>query len=72
MISVIRLISLVLFLVTLPLYPVFYLLCRLQAKPCPACDEDWYTELTGEWDGEDWHCMRCNHYWNEKYEAKSG
>ncbi len=54
----------VLFVLTLPLLPLFYLMCRLEAKPCPQCGEHWHTELTGEWDGEDWRCNRCRHCWH--------
>jgi hypothetical protein len=42
---------------------VFWLSCRLGARRCPACGEDWHTELVGEWDGEDWRCGRCGHFW---------
>lgn len=58
-------------LLMLPLWPLAYVLSRLQAKPCPECGEKWYTELTGEWDGEDWHCRRCGHHWTVPY-AKNG
>ena len=47
----------------LPFWPFAYLLARLEAKPCSKCGEKWYTELTGEWDGEDWHCRTCGHHW---------
>ncbi len=50
----------------LPLWPVFYYWCRMTAKPCPKCGEDWYTELVGEWDGEHWKCHTCKHYWETK------
>jgi hypothetical protein len=53
----------VLFVLFLPFWPVFYLMCRLKAKQCPHCGEKWYTELVGEWDGEDWHCRTCGGYW---------
>lgn len=42
---------------------IFWFHCRLNARRCPACGEDWFTELVGEWDGEEWHCASCNHYW---------
>lgn len=52
------------------LWPPCFILSRLQAKPCPKCGERWFTTLTGEWDGEDWKCGRCNHYWNEPYRKR--
>lgn len=57
----------VLFWLTLPLWPSFYLLSRLQAKPCPHCGEKWYTELCGEWGDEDWKCRSCGKYWSVPY-----
>jgi hypothetical protein len=52
----------------LPFYPLFFLHCRLIAKPCPKCGEKWATELTGEWDGdEDWHCANCDYCWGVPY-----
>lgn len=54
----------ILFLLYIPLVPFFFLLDRLQAKQCPYCGEGWYTELVGEWDGEDWKCHRCRQYWS--------
>lgn len=57
----------VLFWLTLPLWPLFYLLCRLQARPCPRCGEKWHTELVGEWDGEDWKCRKCGNIWIVPY-----
>jgi len=48
---------------TFPLQPLFWLLCRLEAKRCPRCGERWMTELIGEWDGEDWKCHRCTLVW---------
>lgn len=52
-----------LLLLFLPFYPLFWVMCRLEAKPCPECGEKWFTELVGEWDGEQWRCSRCEHYW---------
>lgn len=46
----------------------FWISCRMSARQCPACGEKWLTELVGEWDGEDWHCASCSHYWNRKYD----
>ncbi len=57
------LLFLVLWVLCLPLMPVFYLMCRLEAEQCPHCSESWYTELIGEWDGEQWRCMRCGKFW---------
>lgn len=62
-----RIINTILFWLTLPLYPFFYILCRLEAKECPYCGEKWYTELVGEWDGEDWKCQTCGKYWQLPY-----
>ena len=53
----------VLFVLFLPFWPVFWLQCRLSARPCPKCGESWRTELVGEWDCEMWKCRRCEHYW---------
>lgn len=61
-----RTICTVLFVLTLPLYPLFWIMCRLQAKKCPRCGEKWFTELVGEWGGEQWRCARCGHYWETK------
>jgi len=61
-----RVLNVVLFVLFLPFWPLFWVMCRLQAKPCPACGEKWLTELVGEWDGEQWRCARCNHYWEVK------
>jgi hypothetical protein len=47
----------------LPFRSLVYLLDRLHAKPCPYCGERWYTELTCEWDGEDWKCRTCGNLW---------
>lgn len=47
----------------LPLRPVLWVVCRLTAKPCPACGERYFTSLQGEWVGEEWKCARCGHYW---------
>lgn len=57
----------VLFVLTLPLLPLFYLMCRLEAQPCPKCGEEWHTELIGEWGEEDWRCARCRHTWTVPY-----
>jgi hypothetical protein len=43
-----------------------WLLCRLHAKPCPRCNSQWGTELVGEWDGEQWRCSVCKHYWETR------
>lgn len=50
-----------------PFIPLFYLMCRLEAKPCPACGEKWITELRGEWGCEMWFCRRCGRYWELPY-----
>lgn len=50
--------------VYLPICCLSYLVSRVEAKPCPKCGEKWYTELVGEWDGEQWKCRTCSHYWN--------
>jgi hypothetical protein len=62
----------VLFVLMLPFYPLFWLLCRLEAQRCPGCGSKWQTELMGEWDGEDWHCHACGRWWQypEKPEDK--
>lgn len=64
-----RLLRFTLFVVCVPLWPVLYVACRLSAKTCPRCGERWFTELTGEWDGEMWECRRCGHYWETPYRA---
>jgi hypothetical protein len=56
-----------LFILFLPMWPVFWLYCRLAAEECPACGSKWQTELVGEWDGEMWKCHRCTHYWEIKF-----
>jgi hypothetical protein len=40
-----------------------FITCRLTAERCPACGERWWTEVVGEWEGEEWRCAECNHYW---------
>lgn len=52
-----------LFVLFIPFWPVFWLDCRLTARRCPRCDSKWRTELVGEWDGEEWKCHACGHYW---------
>ena len=61
--TVLRWIGCFLFFLSLPLWPLFWLMCRLEARRCPRCDSKWHTELTGEWDGEDWSCHACGHHW---------
>lgn len=69
----IRCIMLVLTIVFLPLYPFFWVLCRLTAKPCPACGEKYFTSLQGEWTAEEWKCARCGHFWEVPFAwEKSG
>lgn len=56
------------FLVALPIYPLFWLSCRLTAARCPKCGSKWKTELMGEWAHvEDWQCHSCNHWWFVRY-----
>lgn len=52
-----------LFLLGLPLWPAFWLLCRLTAHRCPFCGSKWRTELVGDWGGEVWKCHACARYW---------
>lgn len=40
-----------------------WVMCRISAKRCPNCRSKWYTELVGEWQGEEWVCRRCRHWW---------
>lgn len=35
---------------------------------CPACGSR-RTILTGEWIGEDWQCLDCNHWWIKRVDA---
>ena len=37
----------------------------LRNLTCPGCGLS-NPELTGEWDGEEWTCRRCNHWWVTK------
>lgn len=62
----IRALNAVLFVLLLPLWPALWLSCRLTAQRCPKCASKWHTELMGEWDGEDWHCHHCGHWWTVK------
>lgn len=55
-----------LFLLILPFVPLFYVMCRVEAKPCPSCGDKWFTELVGDWDGEDWKCRSCGYFWITK------
>lgn len=50
-----------------PILALNWLLCRLEAKRCPKCGEDWWTTLVGEWDGEMWKCVSCGHCWETPY-----
>jgi hypothetical protein len=59
-----RVVCPVLWVLAMPLWPLFWLSCRLSAEECPECHEDWNTELVGEWGGEDWHCRRCDLTWH--------
>lgn len=65
-----RIINAICFVLMLPFWPLFWLLCRLEAKPCPQCASQWRTELVGEWDGEMWKCHACGHYWETPYKGK--
>ncbi len=53
-------------LLCFPMWPLFWLLCRLQSKQCPQCGSKWQTELVGEWDGQHWKCHSCGHYWETR------
>jgi hypothetical protein len=57
-------------LLYLPLFPFFWLLCRLEANRCPSCGSKWHTELMGEWGEEDWLCHWCGQYWSVPYGVK--
>ncbi len=68
MVRVMRLVlDVVLFVLLIPVWPLFWLMCRLDAKPCPKCKSKWETELIGEWDGEMWECHACGYYWETPY-----
>ncbi len=60
---ILRVVNAVLFVLFIPFLPFFWLSCRLSAQRCPECGSKWQTELTGEWDGEDWHCHCCENRW---------
>ena len=60
-------ISIALMVVFPPLLLLHWAMCRMWAKPCPNCGERWHTELVGEWQGEDWKCQTCGHYWEVPY-----
>lgn len=51
MLRVVRFVCGVLWLLMLPAWPFFWLMCRLQAEQCPRCGSRWRTTLVGEWDG---------------------
>lgn len=51
-------------------YFTFWLTCRFGAETCPNCGEKWFTELVGEWDGEDWKCSKCDQFWVMPYKCK--
>mgnify|MGYP001609615102 CR=1 FL=1 len=53
-------------LLFLPLYPLFWLSCRLRAQVCPKCGSKWRTELVGEWDCEMWDCHACGYQWETR------
>lgn len=57
----------ILFVLMLPLWPAFWLMCRIKARQCPRCSSKWRTELVGEWDGEFWKCHNCGCYWDTPY-----
>lgn len=61
-----RILDILLFPLFLPFWPLFWLMCRIEARRCPDCGSEWKTELVGEWDGEDWHCHACNNWWTVK------
>lgn len=50
-------------LLSLPFTILFWPINRVFARRCPNCDSKWHTELIGEWQGEDWHCLACGHWW---------
>jgi transposase-like protein len=58
-------VSVLLSIVALPALALFWLSCRLSARPCPRCGARWWCELTGVWDGvEDWLCHSCQMRWS--------
>lgn len=65
-----RIMNVVCFILFIPFWPLFWLMCRLEAKRCPKCASKWRTELVGEWDGEMWKCHACGHCWETPYGAK--
>lgn len=71
MIRLLKAVGFVCFVLFLPIYPIFWLTCRLTAQQCPECGSKWKTELVGEWDGEMWECHSCGHYWEVPYRCDS-
>lgn len=67
MLRAVRFVCGVLWLLMLPAWPLFWLMCRMQAEQCPRCASRWRTTLVGEWDGEQWGCDACGHWWETPY-----
>lgn len=70
LLRVLNIVGLVMCIVLLPMWPVLWLFCRLTSEQCPKCGSKWQTELTGEWDGEEWKCYNCNHTWITPYKRR--